>query len=366
MQGMAQATADYEAWLGSLVPLYEPDLLYKHQQMASKEDSFSFFRGTYYRWAQRWQHMPAELIAAPRVPSIGDLHVENFGTWRDAEGRLAWGVNDFDEAEPLPYTQDLTRLAASISFARRQLGLTMDLSEGCRLVLKGYRQNLEQGGKPFVLEEKHPHLRAMALGADRDPVVFWAKFEKLLAQPAAEPPAAAKKALLQDLPDTTLRPQFRRRRAGVGSLGKPRYVAMVPWSGSWIARETKAAAPPSTRWLAGDKTSPPQRLSLFVAATVRCGDPFYRATEEWITRRLGPHCSRVELSEDMPSADIATLFQAMGAETANIHLADRAEAQASLEDLKARGDDWLQPAAHDLVKQIEADWQDWRGALKGQ
>lgn len=68
----------------------------------------------------------------------------------------------------------------------------------------------------------------------------------------------------------------------------------------------------------------------------------------------------------MPSADIATLFQAMGAETANIHLADRAGAQAALEDLKARGDDWLQPAAHDLVKQIEADWQDWRGAFKGQ
>ena len=44
---------------------------------------------------------------------MGDLHVDSFGTWRDVEGRLCWGVDDFDEAYPLPYTNDLVRLAAS-------------------------------------------------------------------------------------------------------------------------------------------------------------------------------------------------------------------------------------------------------------
>ena len=48
---------------------------------------------------------------------VGDLHVENFGTWRDAEGRLIWGINDFDEACPMPYTIDLVRLAASADLA---------------------------------------------------------------------------------------------------------------------------------------------------------------------------------------------------------------------------------------------------------
>ena len=28
---------------------------------------------------------------APQVLSVGDLHLENFGTWRDADGRLVWG-----------------------------------------------------------------------------------------------------------------------------------------------------------------------------------------------------------------------------------------------------------------------------------
>ena len=49
--------------------------------------------------------------------AVGDMHVENFGTWRDAEGRLVWGVNDFDEAAKMPYTIDLVRLAASAMLA---------------------------------------------------------------------------------------------------------------------------------------------------------------------------------------------------------------------------------------------------------
>ena len=50
-----------------------------------------------------------------KLKGVGDLHVENFGTWRDVEGRLVWGVNDFDEAYALPYTNDLVRLVASVA-----------------------------------------------------------------------------------------------------------------------------------------------------------------------------------------------------------------------------------------------------------
>ena len=53
------------------------------------------------------------------VLSVGDLHLENFGTWRDADGRLVWGVNDFDEAAVMPYVLDLVRLVTSIQLAPR-------------------------------------------------------------------------------------------------------------------------------------------------------------------------------------------------------------------------------------------------------
>src|SRR6478735_1006854 len=196
MQNMIQATADYEGWLGSCVQLHQPDLDYKHQQMASKAESFPFFRGTYSRWTQHWQLAAADVRAAPIVPAVGDLHVENFGTWRDAEGRLNWGVNDLDEADYLPYTHDLARLAASVWFVQHQLGLTIKLSDACQALLKGYRANLQQGGSPFVLEENHPQLRSLALNADRDPANFWAKLTKLLAAPEVELPTSAKRALL--------------------------------------------------------------------------------------------------------------------------------------------------------------------------
>ena len=51
--------------------------------------------------------------------AVGDIHLENFGTWRDADGRLVWGVNDFDEAAEMPYALDLIRLATSALVARQ-------------------------------------------------------------------------------------------------------------------------------------------------------------------------------------------------------------------------------------------------------
>jgi uncharacterized protein (DUF2252 family) len=60
-----------------------------------KEGIFTFFRGTFYRWAGLWETKRKELRqkgvlipGAPEILCVGDLHVENFGTWRDTEGRL--------------------------------------------------------------------------------------------------------------------------------------------------------------------------------------------------------------------------------------------------------------------------------------
>src|SRR5207302_9072134 len=94
-----QATAGYEAWLGKHLTLLRPGLNLKHEAMRSSR--FRFLRATYYRWAQIFPEVCGELNSALKVVAVGDLHVENFGTWRDVEGRLIWGVNDFDEAYPL-------------------------------------------------------------------------------------------------------------------------------------------------------------------------------------------------------------------------------------------------------------------------
>jgi uncharacterized protein (DUF2252 family) len=89
MMNIVKATRRYEEWIGKSIELDDADLQLKHQRM--KEDLFSFFRATFYRWVQLWPEVCPSLTLAPRVLAVGDLHVENFGTWRDIEGRLIWG-----------------------------------------------------------------------------------------------------------------------------------------------------------------------------------------------------------------------------------------------------------------------------------
>src|SRR5580704_11301647 len=148
-----KATEKYEAWLGRHLRIVEPDLEFKHEQMRTAP--FPFLRATYYRWAQIWIAVCGNAAHAPRVLSVGDLHVENFGTWRDIEGRLIWGINDFDEVWRLPYTNDLIRLASSALMAE----MACDQKTAIAAILNGYREALLAGGRPFVLAEHHPSLR---------------------------------------------------------------------------------------------------------------------------------------------------------------------------------------------------------------
>ncbi len=357
-----EATTGYETWLAGFGPIDAADLAYKHARMADAADPFPFFRGTYYRWAQHWPKVCADLATAPAVLAVGDLHVENFGTWRDGDGRLCWGVNDFDEADDLPYAHDLVRLAASVLFARKTEtagGLTLvKFRPTCETILAGYAAALDAGGDPFVLEERHAGLRAMAMSADRDPVAFWKKLTKVLADPPAEPPAAARAALTAGLPSPDLTPEFRRRpRVGVGSLGKARYVALAQWGGGWVAREAKAVAPPATAWAAGDAR--PSRAGAAVAGAKRCPDPFYRPGPAWVARRLAPRCSRVELDQLGTVTDVTELLRSMGAETANVHLGSPTAA-AVRADLAGRPADWLADAAKAMEDAVTADWAAWR------
>ena len=351
------ATRDYESWLGGKTRLDLAEIEYKHGRMADAQDPFPFFRGTYYRWAQRWPEICADLAEAPRILAVGDLHVENFGTWRDGEGRLCWGINDYDEADELPCVHDLVRLAASVFLLKRLGILDTKFKPACAAILDGYRNSLKAGGDPFVLEEHHPELRALAMSADRDPVAFWNKLTGLLASPAVEPPPMAQAALLSDLPAEHVKPEFRPRpKVGMGSLGKPRYILLTEWAGGRIAREAKAVTPPSTAW-ATEKATPP-RMAEIVARAVHAADPFYRPGEEWVVRRLGPRCSRIELGHLGGVGDLTVLLGAMGAETANVHLGS-ADAAAVLRYLKKKDGGWLPAAAKAMVEATRADWKDW-------
>jgi len=346
---IAKSTEKYEAWLASHIRLIDQDLQLKHQQMRSA--AFPFLRATYYRWAQIWAEVCGPVARAPRVLAVGDLHVENFGTWRDIEGRLIWGINDFDEAWYLPYTNDLVRLTASAFLG----GLACDQQAAARAVLEGYREAVETGGRPFALAEHHSVLRGMAVARLHDPEKYWLKLHEL-PQLHEAIPAGASKALARMMPERGLAFRVAHRVAGLGSLGRERYVALAEWRGGSVAREAKALAPSACVWAERGKGNASILYEEILHAAVRCLDPFVHLQKRWIVRRLAPDCSRIELSALPKERDELRLLRCMGWETANVHLGS-AKPAILLKDLKNRPPAWLAQCARKMEKAVLADFE---------
>ena len=255
-----EATNGYRAWLGARITITD-EAWAERQGVIAKCSPFEFLRATFYRWAQWWpavcHHLSdgrhPNLDHAPQVLGVGDLHVENFGTWRDAESRLVWGINDFDEACCLPYTHDLVRLAASARFAiqerhdeashaagRARVGamqstpadaVDREFRAACRSLLSGYGDAIDHpGGKdgrrPFILaeDERTAWLRDIVISKLRtkgDSSEFTKFLASLKDLPNVEGdmPKSAWDALRHAMPKDV--PAFRvgHRQAGLGSLG---------------------------------------------------------------------------------------------------------------------------------------------------
>jgi hypothetical protein len=356
-----KATASYETWLGSHLTILPADLQLKHKAMAT--DVFPFLRATFYRWMQLWPEACPDCVKAPKVLAVGDLHIENFGTWRDVEGRLVWGINDFDEAFPLPYTVDLVRLAASVHLAIRGSRLKIGPRDACDAILAGYRRGLETGGRPFVLSEEHRWLHDSVMSILRDPVAYWEKLEALptLKKPA---PKGARRAIEKMLPEPGLKYRLAHRVAGLGSLGRERYLALTEFRGGKTAREAKALAPSACVWAAKSTGNGRIQYQEILDHSVRDRDPFVRLKGRWIVRRLAPDCSRIELSQLPKERDEYKLLQCMGFETANVHLGTSKAARAIAQDLLHRHEHWLHDAAANMVTATQKDWHAWRGKKK--
>ena len=359
MTDIVKATRRYEAWLGRYIRLLPTDLKRKHRAMA--EDVFPFLRATFYRWMQLWPEVCRDASRAPRVLAVGDLHVENFGTWRDVEGRLVWGINDFDEVYELPYTIDLVRLAASAHIAVREARLAIAAKDACEAILSGYTKSLQMGGEPYVLAEEHVWLREMVTGVLREPVQFWTKIDSLPTL-RGRVPKSARRAIERMMPESGLDYRIVHRIAGLGSLGRERYVAIASFHGGRVAREAKALAPSACVCFSDGKASERIRYQQALDRSVRDIDPFVRLRGSWIVRRLAPYCSRVELASMPKERDESKLLRAMGFETANVHLGTPGAAKAILRDLGKRPVNWLHEAAAAMVKATTKDWREWRAA----
>ena len=342
----------YEAWLRNQCRVVEADLKKKHERM--RESAFIFLRATYFRWARRIESICDKLAKTPPVLSIGDLHLENFGTWRDAEARLVWGVNDFDEAAVIPYAFDLVRLATS---ARLAANLPIANRAVARALIDGYSDGLERP-RPTLLDEQERWMRPYVAVTDHGRDKFWDEINHL---PDAAPPDAVKQAAgPTELPPGARLVRYASRAAGGGSLGRPRYVAIVEWNGGRLFREAKALVPSAWNWAHNDRSAHSRFLDL-ANGRFRSPDPYLRVHDKFIVRRMAADSRKLDLRDDANGVNSARMVTAMGFDLGAIHAADPKSRDQILHDLdKARrGDDWLYDAARDAAAAVEADYSEW-------
>ena len=358
--GIVAAVEAYESWLRTQVPVWEADLVYKHEQMAAMP--MAFLRGTYHWWLARWLRLYPVELASPRLLAVGDLHVENFGTWRDREARLAWGVNDFDEVALMPFSVDLVRLATSARLALKSGRLVLTTTMACDAILEGYVASLRTGGRALVLEEHDPWLRRLAGGRAREPRLFWANLRSLpgLDEPLRPP---LRRALTAALPRGMSAATLHRRRAGLGSLGRERVVAQGEWQGAAVAREVKALVLPAwSQVMPAEPGAPVADVQGLLSRAVRSPDPSYRRGPTHVVRRLAPDSCRIDLTDLPDRRDDVRLLRAMGWETGNVHLATSETIEAVLVDLESRPPGWLEDAARRMSRATLRDWREWRAS----
>jgi len=115
----------------------------KYQAM--RANPFSFFRGTCHLFYQDWPEH-GSLNDAPLAWICGDLHLENFGSFKGDNRLVYFDLNDFDEAVLAPCTWEISRFLTSIFLAADNLSYSE--SEAFTLAksaLDNYIQALSNG-----------------------------------------------------------------------------------------------------------------------------------------------------------------------------------------------------------------------------
>lgn len=117
------------------------------------ENMFRFYRGSVPIF---FEDLAAskKLNKAPLAWICGDMHLENFGSYKGENGLVYFDLNDFDEAVLAPASWEPVRLVTSIfiAFASLKIGKAKAMHMA-KLFLKSYSETLI-AGKPGFVEAK--------------------------------------------------------------------------------------------------------------------------------------------------------------------------------------------------------------------
>jgi uncharacterized protein (DUF2252 family) len=374
-------------------------LAMKYRKM--RESDFVFLRGTCHLFYQRLPKADV-LATAPLAWVCGDLHLENFGSYKGDNGLVYFDISDFDEAALAPLSWDLVRFLASVLVAARDMKASGAQARSlCKSFVDTYAAQLASGKALWVerdtadglikellekvrgrspeglLKDRTKRTRGRrrlhtdgehALevdGGDRERV------ERLIAKFAR---SREKRGFYKVL-------DVARRVAGTGSLGVERYVVLVEGDGSPNGNrllDLKRALPSSLdarlkvrqpKWKADSEriVTLQQRSQAISMALLH---PVEKRRASYVLRALLPSEDRVALDAKHSSLSrLKGVLREMGCIVASAHLRGCGRSgSANADALAAHGlqcKRWqkeLMAVAQQCALQVRKDWQAFASA----
>jgi uncharacterized protein (DUF2252 family) len=361
---------------------------------AMRTNAFVFLRGTCHLFYDR---LPKGGIfkSAPPVWCCGDLHLENFGSYK-GDNRLAYfDINDFDEAALAPATWELARLVTSILVSAQ----SYDVSNANARVLAtqfldAYAAALSLGNARWVeretatgmvkelLEQQRMRTRADFLNGRTQHEGKLRQFhpDGKNTLPVSEERRQRVMAFMRTFAQTQHHPAFynvvdvARRVAGTGSLGVDRYAILVEGKGSPNQNyllDLKQALPSSMakhwtvtqpKWDSeGERVVALQRR--MQAVSMAFLQPVHMDGRSYVLRALQPLEDRVPLAKYHKHIDyMVGVVRVMGECTAWAQLRSSGRQSSAIADQLidfAGAKKWrtkLLNAAYELANQVQADW----------
>jgi uncharacterized protein (DUF2252 family) len=340
------------------------------------ESPFAFFRGTFHLYARDLLEGAVESLrldpgTAGELDLVGDIHSENFGTYKAADGLVHYDVNDFDETTHGRFDLDVFRLATSWFLAARDRGERLE--DALPVALAGVRTYVEMVQRLIKKGKDH------GLDVCETTPSGWGPVDDLVRTSAAAKrtefinklteKSNGQRRLLRswhyfNLPDE-LRAQalrlledYRRRQpepafadfykvddvcgrvSGIGSMGRLRYVVLVNGKDGKEARnvllEFKEAWPSAYDLQRQRETDDAARvgraervISVQRQSQAACSPYLNFAVDSGMSfqaREVGPHDARVDSKALKNAARLQAVAQAQASILARIHA--RAAARA--------------------------------------
>lgn len=231
-----------------------PDML-KLKYHAMQTDAFAFFRGTCHLFYEDWPKTTV-LNQAPASWICGDLHLENFGSYRGDTGLVYFDINDFDEAVLAPCTWDVGRCLTSILVGAHTL--SVEHTEALKLcrrfldtytgtLIRGQAGSVEQATSTGMIKElflkveqrkRKEFLDTHTSVPDKRSGKRTLQIDNRHLLPIDKEERAQVVARINAWAKSQAKPEFytvldvARRVAGTGSLGVKRYIMLVEGNGS--------------------------------------------------------------------------------------------------------------------------------------